>query len=393
MPLYRSFKTIFVCLTLIVTSFSIVAAGQEASNPGAKVMLELFHQPGCHACDMIKRLVLPRVDERFKNRYEIKLFDIAIKENFLRLADYQERLNIQDNESVTMIVQGKVVLSGYKAIDNGLEDAIDEALSSLTATQAVPVPAPHIQPHDDGILSKRAEKMTFAAVLIAGLIDCFNPCAFSTLVLFMSLLAVSKIGGRKLLAVGAVYCMSAFLTYTALGFGLFHCIKALSAFHKVQAGFNLSMAAILVVLATLSFRDAWKYYHGRHPEDISIQLPGRLKTLIHSAMKSGLKFHHLILGAAAVGVLVTLIESVCTGQVYIPTLTLLAKESAETFKWVSLILLYNVMFTIPLLLLFIAAYFGTGTPKLLEWSKRNVVPSKILMGLLFLALAAMIILL
>ncbi len=378
MPSGRVFKTVLSCLTLIVSVFSVAA-----TEP--KVLLELFHQPGCKECDMIKRLVLPRVDERFKDLYELKLFDIAAKENFLRLADYQESLNIQGNEPVTIILQGKVALTGYKAIDRGLVEAIAEAISNREPLLVEPG-----KPQNNSILSKRSERMTLAAVLCAGFLDGLNPCAFSTLVFFMSLLAVAKVRDGRLFAVGLLYCLASFLTYTLLGFGLFKFIKAITAFHALQTVFNWGMAALLLLMAFMSFRDAWRFSRSGKAEDVSLQLPRRLKLMIHAVMRRGLGYRFLLPGAFAIGVAVTLLESVCTGQVYLPTLALLAKESAETMKWASLILLYNAMFAIPLLFVFAVAFFGVRTPKLLDWSRRNVAPSKILLGLLFLALAAMI---
>jgi len=382
----------FTCFSLGILLF--FASQNASAEQEPKALVEYYFQAGCRECELIKNFVLPKIEERFSGHYEMKRFDIGVKENFLRLAEYQDSLSIKGNEPVTMIVGGKIALSGYKAIEAGLESAIDENLAELASAPRQDIApqkqAPPTQNPSNNILKKRAEKMTLVAVVCAGLLDGINPCAFSTLVFFMSLLAVARVGAGRLLAVGAAYCMASFLTYTGLGFGLFRFIKTLSAYTSLQMMINWGMAAILIVLAALSFRDAWRYHHGGRPEDVSLQLPDKVKNLIHKLMRSGLKLHWLIPGAFTIGVAVTVLESVCTGQVYLPTLTLLAKETAESFRWGALILLYNVMFTLPLIFVFILTYFGVRTPRLLDWSKRNVVPSKILLALLFLVLAAMI---
>lgn len=380
MPSMSLFKAVFAAMALLCAAR--LPAGE------AKVLVEYFFQPGCHECELVRSLVLPGVEERFAGFYELKSFDIGDKESFLRLAAYQDSLQIKGNEPVTMVVQGRVALSGYKSIKEGLGDAIDEAMCRRSA--GPPPGPPEVR---EGILKRRAEMMTLAAVALAGLLDGVNPCAFSTLVFFMSLLAVAKVRAGKLLAVGAAYCAASFLTYAALGFGIFRSLRTLEAYPALQRGFNLGMAAVLVVLAALSFRDAFRYRRGRRPEDVSLRLPVRVKGLMHSIMKSGLGYRWLVPGAFAAGAAVTLLESVCTGQTYIPALTLLAKESPNPAVWVSMILLYNLMFIIPLLCVFAAAYFGTGMTRLLEWSRRDVVPAKALLGLLFLALAALILLL
>lgn len=384
MPSSATFKS----LAVAILSFCVCL---DAWADDAKVRLELFHQTGCKECELIKRIVMPGIEERFKGHYDLKLFDIGVKENFLRLAEYQESLKISSNEAVTMIVQGKVALCGYAEISSKLQDSIEDALAEPQAETATPLK--DIQPpQSTSILAKRSEKMTLIAVVAAGLLDGLNPCAFSTLVFFMSLLAVSKVRDGRLLAVGACYCLASFLTYTLLGFGLFKFIKALTAFHLVQGVFNYSMAALLLVLAALSFRDAFRFRKSGDAATISLQLPRRFKLMIHAVMRRGLGYRLLIPGAFLIGVAVTFLESVCTGQVYLPTLALLAKECPETVKWTSLILLYNAMFTIPLLFVFAVAYFGIKTSRLLAWSRGDVVPAKVLLGLLFLALAALILL-
>jgi hypothetical protein len=61
----------------------------------------------------------------------------------------------------------------------------------------------------------------------------------------------------------------------------------------------------------------------------SIQIPRRIKLLLHSLMRKGLKTPRLIAAGVAVGAAVTLLETVCTGQVYLPTMTLVIKEGGS----------------------------------------------------------------
>ncbi len=336
MPSGAIFKSLLAFALCVGVHLTLISGAAQ------KPVVEYFYQPGCKECMLVKELVLPAVEERLAGLYELKLYDIGVKENFLRLADYQECLQIKSNEPVAMIVQGRVALCGYKEISEKLQGAIEDALSEIQAQAP-----PQIRKDESAqILKRRSERMTFVAVVTAGFLDGLNPCAFSTLVFFMSLLAVAKVRDGRLIAVGLFYCLASFLTYTLLGFGLFKFIKALISFHAIQAAFNYSMAALLLTLAVLSFRDAWKFRRSGEASAVSLQLPQRFKLMIHAAMRRGLNYRFLIPGAFAIGVAVTLLESVCTGQVYLPTLALLAKESAESVKWISLILLYNAMFRV-----------------------------------------------
>ena len=109
-------------------------------------------------------------------------------------------------------------------------------------------------------------------------------------------------------------------------------------------------------------------------------------------MKKGLNYHFLLPGVFGVGILVTAIESVCTGQVYIPTLVLLTKECGAGV-WLFYLLLYNLAFIIPLLIVFAIAWHGTKTLTFFNWSKRHLVYSKIALGLFFIFMAIIMLLL
>ena len=100
--------------------------------------------------------------------------------------------------------------------------------------------------------------------------------------------------------------------------------------------------------------------------------------------------HRLIAAGLITGTLVTALEGVCTGQVYVPTLVMLAKSGQEPGRAVSYLLVYNLVSDIPLLAILILTYFGMKTQTLIEWSKKNVVISKLLLGFFFLAMAVLI---
>ncbi len=105
-------------------------------------------------------------------------------------------------------------------------------------------------------------------------------------------------------------------------------------------------------------------------------------------MKRGLGYRYLLPGAFGIGVLVTLLESVCIGQVYVPTLTMLAGRNGAG-RELGLLLLYNGRFILPLLAVFVIAWRGLNTRQFIELSKKNVVYAKFVMAGFFLLLAGL----
>ncbi len=365
----------------------LLAGGLSAAEP---VTVDFFYQPGCNECAKVKALVLPRLAERFAGRYVLNHYDIGITENYLKLVELQDALQIDDNEPVAIVLDRRLYLGGFTAIDRRLLFEVENCLQ--TPATAAPPPAGGPADADNAAVYNRAAAFTLGAVAAAGLVDGINPCVFSTLIFFLSLLAVARIRGSQLLWVGSVYCFACFLTYLALGFGLFRALQLFSGYQTLQRLIESAMILLLLLFAGLSLLDAIRFRRTRNAAAVKLQLPAAVKRRIHTVMRRGLAYRYLLPGAFLIGVLVTVLESVCTGQVYLPTLVLLTKEQGAG-RWLWYLLLYNVMFILPLLAVFAIAYRGVTTSGLLQWSRRNVFWGKLALAGLFTALAALLCLL
>jgi hypothetical protein len=176
-----------------------------------------------------------------------------------------------------------------------------------------------------------------------------------------------------------------------IGFGLFRFLHLFSGFILLRRAVEWGMVVVLLVLAILSFRDAIRFRKTGRAADVTLQLSTGMKKRIHDVMRRGLGSAGIIWGGLLIGCAVTVLESVCTGQVYVPTLVLILKDSAfsESRAWL-LLLLYNALFVLPLVIVFVAVYFGLRTETLLAWNRRNVVSSKLLLGLFFVLTAWLI---
>ena len=76
----------------------------------------------------------------------------------------------------------------------------------------------------------------------------------------------------------------------------------------------------------------------------------------------------------------------------VPTLVMIVKLGGKsTQAWIYLVV-YNLMFIVPLIVAFVLTYRGMQAQALLRWSRDNVVLSKVLMGCFFLAMVLVLIL-
>jgi cytochrome c biogenesis protein CcdA len=353
----------------------------------APVQLEFFYEPGCGECERIKAELFPEIEHRFGNTCLISPYDIGIESNFLYLLRLENKTGYAGQERAYLIVNQKHAF-GASPDRGAVCTLISDLLNQPPAAEGQP---PGCATDDNSLIARRFGGFTLPAVMLAGLLDGINPCAISTLVFFMSLLAVSKVRNRQLLALGISFCLASFLTYLALGFGLLRSLYLFFGFTALRSAGEGIMSAALLILALLSFRDAIRFRKTGRAADVTLQLSSGMKKRIHEIMRRRIGSGRLVLGGLFTGAAVTALESVCTGQVYVPTLVLILKSSAysEPRAWV-LLLLYNGMFILPLVLIFTAVYSGLRTKTLLAWSRRNAVLSKFLLGLFF-ATAALLI--
>ena len=230
---------------------------------------------------------------------------------------------------------------------------------------------------------------TVAAIIAAGLVDGFNPCAFSIIIGLAGVLAVGSHTRRARMLAGWAFCFGSFLTYMLMGLGLMRALKALKGLETVHDVVMYCLAGALFVCSILSIRDAFRYRKAKVPAVITLQLPDTVKKLIRTIAEVSWSGPTVLVAGIGCGFLVTLLDSLCTGQVYVPVLTLLSRDPHAWHAFV-LLVIYNLAFIAPLITIFILAAKGADAARMSVWSKRNVFPSKIGLGVIFALLGALI---
>jgi cytochrome c biogenesis protein CcdA len=304
---------------------------------------------------------------------------------------YQKLCGDRQNGNVTIIVDRSILLSGYSNISAGLIDCVNKALLLRQYPNWKIAEAPTFTAAEaDAVVEECASTLTLPVVAIGGLVDGFNPCAISTLIFFISVLAIAKVNQRIRLMVGVSFISASFIVYTALGLGFIFALRQAPNFVMVKRNVELGIGLCMIPLAYLSFRDAVRFRKSERPSDVTLQIPRKIKLRIHSFMKSRLGSCGPILGGLIIGSGVTVLESVCTGQSYFPVLMYMLKQNPTSFCTWALLTTYNLLFVLPLAIIFICFHRGMEVTALISWSKRNLVVTKILLGLFFTAMAVLL---
>jgi len=341
-----------------------------------------FYQTGCDECDRAERDIKYIVEKYAQvkvQRFDVKE-DAALNE-YLSL-----RAGVPPDKHLT--APALFVGDGYLVGDEIGASAIEALIQPYLASGA---PEPWAgweadKPVAEKTIVQRFRSLGLWTVIGAGLLDGVNPCAFATMIFLVSYLSIRKREGPELLATGAAFTAGVFLAYLAVGLGL---LKFLTALPVLDIIGNWVYALTLVLclgLAWGSFADYRKAREGRL-EDMSLKLPHRLRGWIRRLIREGSRARSFVLASLLLGFAVSIVELACTGQVYLPTIVFVLGIPKWRMRAALALLVYNIMFIVPLIVVFLLVYFGTTSQQLIRWMNRHAAAVKLGTAVLFVLLA------
>ena len=372
-------------VALLLGSVGGLSWARAATVAGTKtnVSIVYYYTEGCSECQAVDEML-----ESLTTKYS---FTIVRKYDALDVQGSRVRASLDDQYGVAdeqrgtapTIFVGRTALVREKAIRAGLEDA----LAKTDAGGNVWLASALVTADKGGSSAENAFK-TFSVLTVigAGLLDGVNPCAFATLIFFISYLIMRSKKKRDILLVGAAFGAGVFLAYFLAGLGLYKYVAQAKWFFAIARWFYLTIGLFALVIAALSFRDAHRVRRGKL-EDMSLQLSQRQKNAIHGLIRKTANTGFLATSAFVVAFPVSLFEFLCTGQTYLPTIVLIYSQSALRARATLLLVVYNLLFILPLLVITFVAWLGTTSEKMTGWLTRNVVVVKIATAVLFLLIA------
>ena len=211
-------------------------------------------------------------------------------------------------------------------------------------------------------MTARLPALTLGTVLVAGIADGFNPCAFTVLLLFITSLvaaaqardAPSAVSLRgRVIGLGSIYIASVFFTYLALGVGLLAAVDLFTQRHlPARLGAVLSIALGLWML-----KDYFLPEMG-----LRLEAPAAVGRWARASARRA-----TIPTLVAGGVLIGLCTLPCSGAVYLAVLSLLAAQSSALAGFGYLVL-YNALFVLPLVAILLLASARPTLNRLAHWN-------------------------
>lgn len=364
-----------------------VILGWCSDQPEEAAQLVVFFSPSCHTCQKAKQEFIPRVSAALPGRFQVQFRDLSDMETYSYLLNLEEKHSVKLANITPIFYMNGRFLNGRGLDARVLEHFVRTSLDA----EYVPAGSGQVD------LVKRFLKFTPLLIISAGFIDGVNPCAFTVIVFFVSFLALQGYRKRELIVIGSLFITGVFVTYLLLGIGVFGFLYAMRGFWQIIRIVNVTIGFISIILGCLALVDAVRFYRsGGKTENLLLQLPESVKKQIHAVI--GIAYRHntrtnignpkagiIRLGATAIvtGFLVSLLEAVCTGQTYIPTIAFVFKTTQLQFQAFMLLVLYNIVFVLPLVFIFVLALMGTTSQQFAGFIRRRMILIKIIMAVFF----------
>jgi cytochrome c biogenesis protein CcdA len=222
------------------------------------------------------------------------------------------------------------------------------------------------------------QNLAIPAVVAAGLVDGINPCAIGMLVFLLGYLIVFAERQQAVLRTGLAYIGTVFTTYFLIGLVFYQTVSVLMAsppFVAISQWFRGLLGLGLIAVGLASIRG------------VNWGIPDSARPRLHSLVE-----RRSLPATVLLAVLVTVLETPCSFPLYAGAVGILSRCNLSSFGLLGYLLLYNLLFVLPLVLILGLVYAGVGIPQLKEWEHRHQRKMRLLMGVVLVFLGLVLIL-
>jgi thiol:disulfide interchange protein len=369
-------------LTSVLLALIFLSVNAEQS----KVDVVFFGSSTCSECLQIKEILLYPLEKKFPDDLKLTIYDTEKDSDLALLLEFEKRYKTNSNAAQMLFLPDTFVAGFDDIMAKGYPLITERIKNKEKYSTKHPVQSDTAQ-LNKFLKDKSLDWGFFVGTLVTGLVDGINPCAIATMIFLISFLATRKKSKKEIFVIGFAYTLTVYITYFAMGLGLKGVLEHLKNYYIISQLIRWGAFGLAIVVAVLSFRDAIIFRKTKNTEDIALQLPKAVKMRIHKIISGNLSGTSLIIGSIVTGFLVTLLEAICTGQMYLPYIV--AMTQRENLKVIGYLYLafYNFLFVLPLIIVMILAYYGMKWNDLAKKTQHNMVLLKIVLGFVMVGLA------
>jgi cytochrome c biogenesis protein CcdA/glutaredoxin len=342
------------------------------------VDIKLFSSPNCRFCLKLKNKILPSFGDKYGMNIQVEEFNLNNPQNYEKLLLMEQEYEDIDNKIPVLFIGGRV-LGGKREITEFLKE---ELLKNEFTDKKL-----DYNNKIDEIVKRKIAAVKILPIATAGIIDGLNPCAFGAIIFLISYLTVvMKKSRRETFLTGISFAAGVFIAYFILGLGLSRIMNAIKEVSIAAKYLYFIIGCLTMALAFLSIRDLMAIVTKSSP--VILKLPKTFLNKILEITQKHAKMKYFVMFAFITGIIVSSLELICTGQIYLPTITYMINVSNSRFQAICYLVLYSFMFIVPLLLLFLLFFFGVRSENMEAFSKKHLKSVKLLNSIIFIFFAA-----
>ncbi len=341
---------------------------------GGQIEVIEYYGVGCPHCARTSELL-----EGMRTEYRLSFIKKEIyshADNRAEMFEVYERFEQDPNKGgvPTLLVENKSLIIGE------LSEAQWRGLFETCLKEECPEGVFTKKTIDGGVspsVSEIKEKDKFQALTIwslvgAAVVDSLNPCTIAVMVMLLGLILISD-GRKKMLLSGFVFIGIVFLAYILLGIGILHIIDNPGITNIFYGGATIG----LFLLAIMEFNGYLNYKAGF----FSVEMPLWIRPYAKKAIEGATSLP----GVAIAALFCSLFLIPCSSGPYLAVLAIISK--AVTFQAMSYLIVYNLIFVLPMAIITLAIYFGyTTVEKIGETKEKYIKQIHLISGIVLLAL-------
>src|SRR3989344_4158666 len=220
-------------------------------------------------------------------------------------------------------------------------------------------------------LTLQAPALSLPIIIGFGLLDSINPCVIGVLLVMLTVLL--KTGDkRKVLMNGLAYTAGVYATYLLGGLTLLSVFNAVRSIVILGQILYIVVGIFVIIAGILEVKDF--FWYGLW---FSLSIPKRFVGYVEEKVNT---IHASLLAAIFFGIVITLIELPCTGAPYLAILTLMSQGGLNYLTGLPLLLLYNLVFVLPLIAIIAMVYYGFAIKRFESWKQEHRGTMRLLIG-------------
>lgn len=340
----RKFSKILFAL-IIIELFMFLFSEIIANAASEKLTIVYFYSDSCSYCKEVKPII-----DAIKKDKQISVIEYSIDDpsNLAIQEQYAKYYKIDEakQHNIPMLFLGNRIFDNKSDIKNNLLWTIELAKKEPSKYQTYIMELD--KDMEKSFFKEKAKEITFAGILLAGLLDGINPCAISVLMIFCSFL-LFRGKNKTVIPTAIIFIAGSFISNLAIGLGLFTILKTISGSTAIMVAVYVVSIILCIIAVYLNTIDIINGFKKNDITGFKNQLSTETKFKISEIFRKAVSTKFIVLAAFIAGVIIAAMEFSCTGQVYIPTITYMINAELS-ISYILMLVLYNIMFVLPLIL-------------------------------------------